>query len=68
MIVSDVLTHIGQQAERELDSLSDRLPPAKQPKMTFEEYLPRALEYARTNEKFARQLARALHQAQRSGV
>lgn len=68
MIVSDVLNHIGERAERELDSLSDRLPPVKQPKMTFEEYLPQAMEHARTDEKFARQLARALHQAQRTGV
>lgn len=68
MIVSDVLTNIGQRAERELDGLSDRLPQVKQPKMSFEEYLPQAMQYAQQDEQFARRLARAMHKARPRGM
>lgn len=67
MIVSDTLTNSGQRAARELDRLSDRIPERKAPRMTFEQYLPQALAHAQRDEKFARELARALYDARQNG-
>lgn len=65
--VLDSLQRINDQAGRELDGMAQHLPPVPAPALSFDEYLPRALEYAKTDERFARELARALHQTQRYG-
>lgn len=67
MIVADTLSSIGQRAERELDRLGTRIPEVKAPRLTFDEYLPQALQHAQQDEKFARQLARALYAARNGG-
>lgn len=59
--ISDRMTGLAAQAGRRLDGLKEYYPPAKQPPMRFEEYLPQAIAYAQQDEKFARQLARALY-------
>lgn len=65
--MGDVLANVGAQAERRLDALNNYFPPAPKPSMSFDEYLPRAILHAQSDEKFARELAKALYQAQRIG-
>jgi hypothetical protein len=43
------------------------MPEIKAPRMSFAEYLPQAMEHAQQDEKFARQLARALYDARNGG-
>lgn len=61
--VGEMLSRVNRQAEVRLDSMSDHLPPVPQPKISFDEYLPRAMEIAQQDEKFAWELARSMRQA-----
>jgi len=65
--IGDTLANIGEQAERRLDKLKEYYPTPKQPPMTFDEYLPRALARAQHDEKFARELAHSLYVTARMG-
>jgi hypothetical protein len=65
--VTQTLRNINEQAGRQLDAMSAHLPPVEQPAMPFDEYLPLALAQARRDEKFARELAKSLHQARYGG-
>jgi hypothetical protein len=65
--IHDTLANAGLRAERELNRLGERMPEIKAPRMSFAEYLPQAMEHAQQDEKFARQLARALYEARNGG-
>lgn len=65
--VEDTLARINARAEQRLNGLANYFPQPKAPSIPFEEYLPRAMAYAQQDEKFARELARTMYQAQRMG-
>ena len=65
--VQTSLGRINDRAGRELDRIGAHLPPVAEPSIPFDQYLPAALAHAQQDEKFARELARALHQAARLG-
>ena len=65
--VLHTLRNINTQAGQQLDGMRAHLPPVEQPALPFEDYLPLALAQARHDEKFARELAKSLHQARYGG-
>jgi len=60
-VVADMLTRVSAKARDRLDSLDGALP-TQQPRVPFEEWLPRAQARAARDPAYAQELRRALNQ------